>query len=478
MNPPDDITTVSINSTKGKDKAQGEDVSKEKGKSKMLQRLPSKVPFRRSARETVTPSPLHSTGPENEVRHGQVRVAGFTSFQTPSLRQASISSPVLHLSSQAIPSPKSQSAVPVSSTSSIAALVSPLREHSWKTSIPSSHREISPPLRLGSRRDKDPVDPFIENTPSKHRATKSNPPVIPSSPSAPFLPSKHSNIARSRGRVPASRLERDLPSTPEIPTPASGVRGHVSRGSSQATAASSSSLPVTSPPSPEPAMPTVGISPTRARSPTVRTRVVSPTPRKPYIEQPRRTSLDAPRRTSLDAQRRFTDSPTNSRADSPSPVRRRATSPIQHSYAQNRHYRIVSGSLEHRELIRTATSMLCREMVRPPPHMSKTEPGMRDWEEVKRRLAALARLERVWGKSGVINQGSPGGGILSNSGEERERKLFAEALKDGFILCQYVYHILTFHGNVLTLCVQAHQQTSFKLSRPARPTGGRDISIF
>ena len=423
----------------------------------MPQRLPSRVPFRRSARETVTPS--HSTSTDNEDRHGQVRVAGFTSFQTPSLRQASISSPVLHLSSQAIPSPKSQSAVPVSSTSSIAALVSPLREHSWKSSTPPSRREISPPLRLGSRRDKaDPVDPFIENTPSRHRVTKSNPPVIPSSPSALSLPSKHSNIARSGGRVPASRLERDLPSTPEAPTPASGARWYVSRGSSQAIAASSSNIP----PLPEPAMPTGGISPTRARSPTVRTRVaspsrispsayssLSPTPRKPYIE-PRRTSLDAPRRTSLDAQRRFTDSPTDSRTDSPSPVQRRATSPVQCTYAQNRHYRIVSGSLEHRELIRTATSMLCREMIRPPPHMNKTESGTRDWEEVRRRLAALARLERVWGKSGVINQGSPGGGILSTSGEERERRLFAEALKDGFILCQYVYYIIifTFHGNV------------------------------
>lgn len=72
--------------------------------------------------------------------------------------------------------------------------------------------------------------------------------------------------------------------------------------------------------------------------------------------------------------------------------------------------------------------------------MSRSESGVGDWEEVKRRIAALARLERVWGKSGAINQESPGRGILSASGEERERKLFAEALKDGFILCQCVYH--------------------------------------
>jgi hypothetical protein len=434
----------------------------------MLQRLPSKVPFHRGARETVTPSPTPPSGSvlsENEDRRGGARVAGLTSFQTPSLRQASISSPALHLSSQAMPSPKSQSAVPVSSTSNVAALVSPVREHSRKA---STRREISSPIRLGSRRDKlDFGDPFVEDTPSRHRATKSNPPVIPSSSSTPSLPSKHSNIARSRGRISANRLERDLPSTPETPTPVGGTRGHVPRDLSQG-ATGSSNHPMTGPPSPEPITPTGGISPIRARSPTIRTRVVppsrvspstystsSPTPRKPYVEQPRRTSLDAPRRTSLDTQRRFTQSPIEARADSPSSVQRRATSPVQRSYAQNRHFKIVSDPPEHRELIRTATSMLCREMIRIPPHMSKSESGTRDWEEVKRRIAAPARLERVWGKSGAINQESPGGSILSASGEERERKIFAEALKDGFILCQCVSHChifnVIFHDNLLTV---------------------------
>ena len=82
--------------------------------------------------------------------------------------------------------------------------------------------------------------------------------------------------------------------------------------------------------------------------------------------------------------------------------------------------------------------MLCREMIKRPPYMSKTESGMRDWEEVERRVGALARLERVWGKSGDIGQGSPAGSILNTSGEERERRLFGEALRDGFVLCQWV----------------------------------------
>ncbi|KAK2463521.1 hypothetical protein APHAL10511_004272 [Amanita phalloides] len=437
--PLNDITTLTTSSNKGKEKAKpSEDASREKGKSKMLQHFPSKVPFRRGARDAVTPSPIHPSGSvlqEDEQRHDKSRVAGPTGFQTPSLRQASISSPALHLSSQAIPSPESRSAVPVFSTSSAALLVSPLREQSKKVVTPSSHREISSPLRLGSRRDKaDPVDPFTEGTSSRHKAIKANPSIIPSSPSSPSLPSK---VASSRGRVPASRLDRDLPSPPETPPP-SVTRA---RGPSK-TATSLSNPSMSASPSPEPPTPTRGASPITARSPTMRARAIasptrllptnpSPTPPKNYMEQAQRTSLDAPRCTSLEAQRRPAESPLELRTDSPSPVRRRATSPTQPSYAQNRHFRIVSGSLEDRELIRTATSMLCKEMIRPPPHMSRT--GIRDWEEVERRLSSLARLERVWGKSG-----SSSSSFLSTSGEERELKHFAEALKDGFVLCQFI----------------------------------------
>ncbi|KAF8630155.1 hypothetical protein AX15_003105 [Amanita polypyramis BW_CC] len=429
--PPDDITTTSSSSGKGKEKT-SEGAPKEKGKSKMLQHLPSKVAFRRGARETASPIP--PSGPvvqDSEDEHfGKVRIAGVTSYQTPSLRQASISSPALHLSSQAVPSLNSQSAVPASSFSSTSVLVSPRREQSKKPGASLSHREISTPLRLGSRREKvDPVDSFNEHTSSRHRVTKSTHTIISPSPSTPSLPSKHSGMARSGERVPMSRLERELPSPPDALAPNQAICG-----SSKVAGTSSgmcSSVPL------EPNTPTRAVSPIRARSPTVRSRVVSPpspsspspTPRKPYIDQSRRISPDASRRVS---------SPTDSRTGSPSPVRRRVASPVQQSYAQNRHFKIVSGSLEHRELIRTATSMLCREMIRRPPHMSKTESGMREWEEVERRMRALTRLERVWGKSGTTGQGSPTGSILSPSGEERERRLFGEALKDGFVLCQLI----------------------------------------
>ena len=75
---------------------------------------------------------------------------------------------------------------------------------------------------------------------------------------------------------------------------------------------------------------------------------------------------------------------------------------------------------------------------------------MIELEEVELRLRALARLERIWGKGGSANVNgvsntsggavtgfgglSPGG--VSSVGEDRERRLFSEALKDGYVLCQ------------------------------------------
>jgi hypothetical protein len=84
--------------------------------------------------------------------------------------------------------------------------------------------------------------------------------------------------------------------------------------------------------------------------------------------------------------------------------------------------------------------MLCKEVVKPPLHMSRTEAGLKDWEEVEMRVRALARLERIWGKSGIggsssnLTLSTPAG--VSVGGEERERRLFTEALRDGFVLCQ------------------------------------------
>jgi hypothetical protein len=98
----------------------------------------------------------------------------------------------------------------------------------------------------------------------------------------------------------------------------------------------------------------------------------------------------------------------------------------------------------HREAVRAATALLCKEMLRPG---QSTGLGIRESEEVEVRMRALARLERVWGKSGASTNGSVtqlcatesgivGGTAVSTSGEERERRLFSEALRDGYVLCQ------------------------------------------
>lgn len=75
---------------------------------------------------------------------------------------------------------------------------------------------------------------------------------------------------------------------------------------------------------------------------------------------------------------------------------------------------------------------------------------MIELEEIELRLGALARLERIWGKNGGANAhgvsntsgsavagfGGLGVGGVSSVGEDRERRLFSDALKDGYVLCQ------------------------------------------
>jgi len=85
---------------------------------------------------------------------------------------------------------------------------------------------------------------------------------------------------------------------------------------------------------------------------------------------------------------------------------------------------------EIREAIRSATALLCREMVRPPPNLRLKD----DWDHVERRLQPLIRAQRVWSKSP-----SPGTAALTSPAEERERKQFADAVRDGYVLCQYVF---------------------------------------
>jgi hypothetical protein len=83
-------------------------------------------------------------------------------------------------------------------------------------------------------------------------------------------------------------------------------------------------------------------------------------------------------------------------------------------------------------------------MLKPPGH-NTSGLGPMELKEIEVRMRALARLERIWGKSGSSASGSnvmsssPGGlssSGLSAAGEDRERRLFSEALRDGYVLCQ------------------------------------------
>ncbi|KAJ7116024.1 hypothetical protein C8R44DRAFT_628426 [Mycena epipterygia] len=414
-----DLVTISTGTSKGKERAGSEDVSKDKSKALWN--------FRRGGRQSVTPSPS-PVPPSPAVDRSDAEFTGYMG----TLRQGSMSSPALHLYSQALPSPKSQSAIPASSSSTSDALVSPARERPRRPSLQPVQRNLSdlPPTTARERV-------------SRHRATKSNP--LNSLPMAPAAPTR----VASSPQTPRKPTREPPPTPPDTPTPMSGSRGHLPRSSSSASA---THLPLS------PSIPR-GTSPIRPRSPSTR-RVVtplrdlssssashlplssspipippSPTGRRPSIDSPRRVSIDSPQRPSF-------------RDESPSPIRPRDRTPSQQrpAYA-TRQLNVSTTSLsppsnpEHRDLIRTATSMLCKEVVKPPPHMSRSEAGLKDWEEVEMRMRALARLERIWGKSGMgasssnLTLGTPAVGV-SVGGEERERRLFTEALRDGFVLCQ------------------------------------------
>jgi hypothetical protein len=92
------------------------------------------------------------------------------------------------------------------------------------------------------------------------------------------------------------------------------------------------------------------------------------------------------------------------------------------------------------EAVRTATSVLCKEILRPTERHNLR---LYDSKEVAARLQALAEIERGRGgndtSESAIQNGAPGAtrdGCANGPGEEKERMLFAEALRDGYVLCQ------------------------------------------
>ncbi|KAI0046488.1 hypothetical protein FA95DRAFT_1669085 [Auriscalpium vulgare] len=408
--------------------------SKDKDRDRgVLRRLESKVAFRRTRKDSTAHAPVPSEREDKKPGKGDAfGQAGFTSFVAPSLRQASMSSPALHLSSQALPSPKSKPAVAASSSSGSDALVSPTRG-----SVGVSTRDISGPAPLAPRPSVRASASGAASPTSRRKARPA--PLLPSSPSAVSLaePASPSPLPQT-----PTRGGRSTASPPDTPTPTASARGQL-LGRHASAFASTSRLDT-------PTTPTAPRSPTLARTPTSsKTRprgftsastsnlALSSSPSPSYSPTAlRRGSMDSPH--SRDA----SPSPVTGRARAVSPTPRRAVSPSLHrgitpNYHMNASTTSLSAALsnpEHREDIRNAASVLCKIMLRPPLQ------GGREGEEVEVRLGALSRVERVWGKSGFgsssqLNLAS-GTGTVSASGQERERKYFGEALRDGYVLCQ------------------------------------------
>jgi hypothetical protein len=423
-------TEVSVTEVMATEAAAG----KEKERTGMLKRFETKVAFRRTRKESGSKAPIvppyYNQQGEDLDTHTQdrlpeqpgkdqhrFRLPGFTSFATPSLRLASMSSPALHLSSHASPpttpaSPSSSSS-PNRPTISSPAPLSPKRANANSPVASSSRHRKSRP---------DPLLPPSPSTPSFDRYTNTPSPA----PSTPTRPGNN----------------REPLSPPDTPTPTSS-RAHLGKRSSSGT---HRDQPPSSPSSSRHKSPT---SP-RTRSPPPR--VVTPrgftSTSTSSLNYPPSYSSNAIRRSSVDRRSpspalpcaASPSSPTRPRALSPGPHRQRTVSP---SSAMTRQINASTSSLSlagpsnpiHREAVRTATSVLCKEMLRPSQSASL---GVRESEEVEWRMRALARLERIWGKSGASTNGSTTqlGSSANMAGEERERRLFTEALRDGYVLCQ------------------------------------------
>ncbi|OBZ73803.1 hypothetical protein A0H81_05896 [Grifola frondosa] len=416
----DETGVLSQSETKGKGRASEDDVPKEKEKAKS--RMLSKVSFRRPGKDSSAPSPVPppvaSEQKEAEGRRGSAQ-------------------------GQTIPSSFTQPfALPAGSSSNVAALVSPPRERVRKSSAQPtlSTKEISGPTPLAPRRD------IEASTSRSFPRSYSSITLCGTLNPLTYTPETPTRKAREATRSP----------DPSLPSP----RG-IASSSSRRAAASTSHLPLGSPPN-SPTTPRV-ISPINARS-SSRTGTHRATPSAssshlPLASSPSPNSAPSVRRPSLDLQRPPAIAPLSSRSRSvtpTSPARSRAVSPTQRnfspSFSQNRFLNASTTSLspsanpEYRELIRAASSFLCKEMLKPPSQLSKSSLQPKEWEEVEVRMRALARLERVWGKSGggmssssqlnSVSALSSSG--LSAGGEERERRLFCEALRDGYVLCKLV----------------------------------------
>lgn len=164
---------------------------------------------------------------------------------------------------------------------------------------------------------------------------------------------------------------------------------------------------------PRPLAPASPTSPTFSQHPNKAARGVSPSSQRNQSPTPRIT--------------RF---PSISTSNLPSSSVQRTVSPT--FYSRNTSTTSLNASSPYRETIRIASSLLIKHLSRPPPPLRPHE-----WHDVEVRLRALARLERIWGRSGGGGSSTTAVGTTTGlgGGEERERRLFCETVRDGYVLC-------------------------------------------
>ncbi|KAG8956069.1 hypothetical protein FRC03_010981 [Tulasnella sp. 419] len=400
-------------------------------------------------------------------------------FLTPSLSAGSISSPALHRSSD--PTSRDTPAAQISPVNSVAALTSPPRRRATVTSkdqTPSTPTKKYPPTATPSSSRPVPTPPTFSLSSSKKKLTSPSSPTLishPDDPNSQTTPVRRPAIRqsldednrersssslsreRSSSRSPSPTATRrkltspiDIPSTPTRRRPSLDQQ-HRARPSIGYTSASTSHLPSSPPPTPL----------HRRRDSTER-----------HVPSPVLNGSPSP----LYKRRNSSSTSFSNVARSGSPISNsgsRAMSPV---YRGHTHARtgssasLVGGGISReRELIRQAASFVVKEMAHPPiPQATTSQQNscgglagasagvqVNPWEEVEYRLAKLIRVERVWNKSGSSGGGSVFGTIGMNGSsvtlnaesygttagggnEEKERNIFCEALRDGYVLAQLI----------------------------------------
>ncbi|KAG9018377.1 hypothetical protein FRB93_000080 [Tulasnella sp. JGI-2019a] len=449
-----------------------------------LRRLASRTRFGRKKSIDMSAGTLStSQAPAAAVSQAQTKgrgtSGGWTSFRTPSISVGSMSSPAIHLASD--PSVQDTPVSNMSPSTSIGALISPPRPRrpTVTSNDSSSTKQKGPTSSTGTTR-RAPDPPTLTLSSSKKR--------LPPSPSTPVLGhygEASTSTDHTARPIPRSSIDRTLSRNAQSPTRNHERSISPGSGSGSGSGSLSSSPPTTRRPL-EP-------SPMLQRRPTIEKRAKqssyggsissshlpsssSTTSAPATPSQARRPSRDhapppvTPINTTTYQHRNSSSASFNNngtsqpRAGSTSPTAARRTSPTFYKgHARNPSLTSLAGTRAlspGRETMRSAASFVVREMAKPPPATMRSSPtspygglagapaGVKadPWEEVEIRLQPLARLERLWGRSGIagtISNGSnatvnnaTGTITVSSGSEERERRIFCEALRDGYVLAQ------------------------------------------